>query len=239
VQILATTWILTLIMLLLLILGFMFSVRNQAADARKRIDYLYDWKKKVEPDAKKNQITEPVTALVNIPPEVSQTLEQLNAVLNRIAAVSAKRGIQKVNRDRETQTQEETPQKEPRTSTPVHQSQSYDSSREPTDWYQILLKGGATSPTPLFVEIDSASSETSPLVSSRRLCFDERSNHGSFVVHHAGDGIGWIFPNPRSNFMADHHEVFEDLEQRNFEQQITNIAPKRVTFQDGYWQLKL
>lgn len=45
-QILATTWILTLIILVLATLSFMLSLRNQVADGRKRVDHLYDWKKK-------------------------------------------------------------------------------------------------------------------------------------------------------------------------------------------------
>lgn len=230
-QILATTWILTMIMLLVATLIFMIVVRRQLADARKRIDVLFDWQRKSDNESQKQTHDRaPSTALLNVPAEVSQILKQGLAALEKIAAADPGSAVQ-TDDDRESR-EESAPRPAP-DPTPVYASPSYGSLPQPTEWYRDLFKGEARNPAPLYVEINNAVSETDPL-HQRRICFDER-HHGSFVLFREGEAAGWIFPRPGSTLVADHHEVFGKVDQKNVEYQ----EPKRVIFEDGYWKLVL
>ncbi|HKU76915.1 MAG TPA: hypothetical protein VJR02_23595 [Pyrinomonadaceae bacterium] len=235
-QTLAITWIST-ILLLLTVLGLIIYSWRPRAEDREGVRRLYIWKDGVDANLTKlNHPREKETIDVTLPADISQKLQQLVAALTSIAANSdATAG--KSRTGKEAQTRKETQQRDTKSSPPPPESQSQ-TLQGPLDWYRRLLQGEATSPNPLFVEIDGNLSDSSVLVSNRRIVFNETQNHGSFVILSELD-FGWIFPSPRSNFTADHHKVFDDLNQRNFEQQRINISPKKVKLQDGSWELTL
>jgi hypothetical protein len=226
IQILATTWILTIIMLLSATLALLIPLRNKVEKSRKQIDLL-SRPREMEPP-KPNQGGTPPTNLLSVPAEVSQTLNKVLVVLEQIASrieEPAGNGYQHYERQEEPPTQPY--------STSAYQSHGRSSLPAPTEWYRDLAQGELRNPPPLYVEINDRESATNPLY-PRRIRFDE-NHHGSFVVFREGDGNGWIFPRPKITLVADHERVFEQINQKNFEQQ----EPKEVILEDGFWQIRL
>lgn len=229
-QALAILWILTIIAFLATTITFMILVQRQVAENRRRINLL--WQSEFDRDSKKQQPpVEPAPMFLNIPNDVSQTLQKLLVVITERLPL---RGGQQPNTDREPPLTGETPQQPVKTMTPAYQPPVSNSLSELREWYRTLLQGGVVSPDPIYTEIKG---ETSALGSNRRISFDTRPNHGSFVILAEREETGLIFPNPRFTFVSDHHRVFEELNQSNFDQEIKNIEPKKVIYQDGCWQL--
>lgn len=225
-QALAIIWVLTIAAFLLTTIAFMISVYRQTAENGRRINILWQSEFDHEP---KNQPppVEPARMVLNLPLEFSQTLQNLLVAITKNLPPSGGAAP-------EPPLTEKTPPPPVTIMTPVYQSKAGNSAPDSGSWYQTLLQGKVVSPPPLYTEIHD---ETSVFDSNRRMLFDLRANHGSFVILAGRDDTGWIFPNPRSTFVSDHHRVFEELNQRNFEQERTNIAPKRVIYQEGCWQL--
>lgn len=229
-QALAILLILTIIAFLATTITFMILVQRQVAENRRRINLL--WQSEFDRDSKKQQPpVEPAPMFLNIPNEVSQTLEKLLVVVTERLPLP---GGQQPNNDPEPPLTGETSQQPVKTMTPAYQPPISNYLPESSEWYRTLLQGGVVSPDPLYTEIKA---ETSTFGSNRRISFDTRPNHGSFVILAEREETGLIFPNPRSPFVSDHHRVFEELNQNNFDQEIKNVGPKKVILQDGCWQL--
>ena len=238
-QILATTWILTIIMLLLTTLGLVFFGRQQLIRNRRRIDALEDRARTFESKlAKPERPIEPQPTLLNVPTEISQSLKQLVSVLTQIASTTTTTQ-KEVSFSRPAPPKAEPPPRVLNLDRPHHELKLAPVAPEPGNWYQNLLKGEVTSPPPVFAEINSTLTDISPFAETQRICIDEQANHGPFVIFRSDDGIGWIFPTPRANFSPDHHRQFQELETNNFEQQKISIKPREIIYQDGYWQLVL
>lgn len=234
---LTITYILTILALLLATAGLIFLNRRQVLEDRDRIKGLVLWRQTVEGELKK--LTPPpggppTTTLV-FPTDVLESLRQVRDAVTTLASKIQPGTNQTGNSDFEPeQVREKT---SPKTFAPAYGS--YNSPTDINDWYRKLLQNGDTFPAPRYVQINSALSETSMLSNTRQICFDEGQNHGPFVIYENRDGEGWIFPSPGSNFTADHHRVFDHLDQKNFDQQRANIIKKPVILQEGHWRLVL
>jgi hypothetical protein len=238
-QILATTSILTIMMLLLATLGLVFFGRQQLVRNRIRIDALEERARTFESNlAKHDRLVEPPTALLNVPAEVSQSVQQLVSILTQIATATTKTWKRENNLSRTARGKPDTPSGVIPLTRAREEPKLAPAAPEPGNWYQSLLKGEAISPLPLFAEINSTLTDTSPFAEKQRICFDEQANHGPFVIL-CSEAIGWIFPTPGANFSPDHHRVFEELDPNNFEQQKLSITPREIIYQDGCWQLVL
>ena len=238
-QILATTWILTMVILLLTTLGLVFFGRQQLIRNRIRIDALEERARTFEANlAKHDRPVEPPTTLLKVPTELSHLGQQLISVLTQLATTTKTRKKEE-NHSRPAPAKAEPPRRSVDLDRPQHESKVAAAVPEPGNWYQNLLKGEATLPPPVFAEINSTLTDISPFAKTQRICFDEQANHGPFVIFRSDDGIGWIFPTPRANFSPDHHRVFQELDPNNFEQQKLSIKPREIIYQDGYWQLVL
>jgi osmotically-inducible protein OsmY len=105
------------------------------------------------------------------------------------------------------------------------------------EWYQKLLRNGSVMPSPIYLQIDDSRSSANPL-ERRIVWFKETVNQSSFVLFRDNDdNAGWIFPNPVSNFAADHKDVYPYLTPENFPQSKQNADPIPVYNQDGCWRL--
>jgi hypothetical protein len=238
-QVLAITLVLAIILLLAATLGFVIWIRQRLVAGENVVAHLFQWKNTIDPCVKKlEQDAERNRNVLNIPADFSKTVQQVVQALTRIASAITTAG----ERDHNYSKAATEPKLEPQQKTlanPIYESRAETAVQDPREWYRSLLRGEQTFPEPLFAEINGPKSDTSLMAANRRICFDERPNHGPFVLLRMGDGTGRIFPRPRSNFMPDHHKVFEELDQRNFEQQLSSITPREVTEHDGWWQLDL
>lgn len=236
-QILATAWILTLVMLLVTTLGLVFFGRQQLDRNRIRISALEERAQAFDSKvARQDQPVEPPTTLLRVPTEFSQSVQQLISVVTQLATKTQKR---EDNRSHSAPTEVAPPPHVVHVARPFHEAKLTSAMPDPGNWYQNLLRGEVTLPLPLFAEINSTRTNLSPFAEKQRICFDEQSNHGPFVIMNSDDGIGWIFPTPGANFSPDHHRVFQELDPNNFEQQKLSITPREIIYQDGCWQLVL
>jgi hypothetical protein len=236
VKSLAITYILTILVLLLATVGLIFLKWRHAGDDRAQIESLVRWRPTVDGELKKLNTQTPTATLV-FPSEVSQSLQQVLDALTKLAP-AIQPGVKQTGNSyfESAPVGKERPV---RASASGYQAPSYNSASDENDWYRKLLQNEITSPTPRYVQINSDLSDTSLLSHNPQICFDEGQNHGPFVIFEDGDGAGWIFPSPGSNFTADHHHVFNELDPKNFDQQRANIIKKRVLVRDGRWRLVL
>lgn len=225
---------------LLAMAGLVIFSRRQAIDDSTRIKELYEWKQLIELK-KSPQSEEKAVSLLELPASLSQTLDQLLTSLERVA--TSTREKEGADASLEGKGTGQIPQERSEIFTIAHDQLEppQESLQKATRWYQNLLYGRLTVPNPLYFRIDIPLSNRSPVSANRRICFDQTQHQGPFVVFRESNDsrVGWIFPNPASNFVADHTWVFSHLSQVNFEQQKADISPRELQFREGKWQLTL
>jgi hypothetical protein len=227
---------------LLAMAGLVIFSRRFAIYDRARIDNLYEWRQSIEPDLKKlPQLQESAVGVLQLPAELEQTLQQLLKALDKKASDSLPKK-ESAGASLEQKSTGQVKEERGQVVTALNdQLEVKGSSQKAIEWYQSLLLNKAPSPNPLYLSINFPLTDRSAMSANRRICLNEIPHQGPFVLFRESDDarVGWIFPNPASNFAPDHKWVFTHLNQANFEQQKAGISPRRLQFQEGLWLLAL
>lgn len=239
----AITFCLVLIVLSLLSVTFMvFRLEKRFADDNPRIDHLYGWKGAV--DAALSKLATPPTPaqpVLSLTSELSQTLTNLTQEMKQLIAVlpdlvqPRSEGAPPGFRPDSLETQNE------RTRQTARATRVSEPLQNAVEWYRGLIMFGQASPPPIYLEINYNRSDRSRVESNPQISFDELPHLGSFVLfcESPNQTRGWVFPNPNTNFAADHSWVFANLNATNFLKELTNLKPKELRLNDGIWQLNL
>ena len=240
----AIPFCLVLIVLSLLSVTFMvFRLEKRFADDSPRIDQLYQWKNGIDTTLASLTRPQPPAAqpVLSLTSELSQTLTDLTQEMKQLIAVLP----DLVQPKSETSASHFRPNSAERQKYGARQTVPGARSSQPlqnaVEWYKSLVMFGEVSPPPIYLEINFNLSDRSRVESNPQISFDELPHLGSFVLFRESTNQtrGWVFPNPNTNFAADHSWVFANLNATNFLKELANLKPKELRLNDGVWQLNL